>query len=195
MRVFQAAKVPRPRGVKQFSIESVPAHLRLDVEIGCGVGMHPIKYVRTHQDRYLVAIEHTRIKYEKFAGRLAHHEKLERLLPVHADAVEWITHFLPPSSVDRYLILYPNPEPKRESARWYAMPFMEKLKETLKPGGELILATNKEYYAEGARHFMKEVWGFRLESDQLVDFEPRTHFEKKYRSRNEVCWNLLFRKN
>lgn len=195
MRIFKPEHVPKPQGVADFSMSQVPQGLALDIEIGCGVGLHPIRYVQQNPDRYLVAIEQTRIKFEKFAGRLSHHEKMDRLWPVHADAIEWITHFLVPSSVDRFFILYPNPKPKNESQRWYAMPFMERLRDTLKPGGEIILATNEEYYVRGARRYMKDVWKFLIVKDSPVDFRPRTHFEKKYLARGEVCWDLVFKKS
>ena len=85
----------------------MPAGMRLDVEVGCGVGYHPIRYARANPDRFLIAIEHTHTRFEKFERRLAHHEKLQNLLAVHADAVEWITHSLPEESVDRYYFLIP----------------------------------------------------------------------------------------
>jgi tRNA (guanine-N7-)-methyltransferase len=197
MRKFQAEQVPYPRGVAPFDLSSVPAGMPLDIEVGCGVGLHPIRYAQEHPERYLVAIEHTRMKFEKFAGRLAHHAPFPNLLAVHADAVEWITHFIPASSVDRYFFLYPNPWPRArdEGRRWYAMPFMEKIIETMKPGATLALATNESYYAEGAAVFLTRDWGLRLlERKELRenDLKPRTHFERKYLARGQVCFNLVF---
>lgn len=175
----------------------------LDVEIGCGVGLHPIRYAHSHPDRFLVAIEQTRTKYEKFAGRVANHEGLSNLLPVHADAIEWITHFVLEGSVDRYFFLYPNPnpKPKDENKRWYAMPFMEKVLSTLKPGGTLAIATNEAFYARDAEAFLTRIWGMTLverreihQSRMPAGF-PRTHFEKKYLERGQICFDLLLRKD
>jgi tRNA G46 methylase TrmB len=171
----------------------------LDIEVGCGVGLHPIRYARSHPERYLVAIEHTRMKFEKFAGRLAHHDPLKNLWPVHADAIEWITHFVPAGSVDRYFFLYPNPWPKSrdESRRWYAMPFMEKVIETMKAGATLELVTNESYYSEGAERYFTETWGLRLLSKKALkqgDILPRTHFERKYLARGQTCFDLVLGK-
>lgn len=201
MRKFQPSRIPFPRGVEPFDVRAVPNGMPLDIEVGCGVGLHPIRYATENPDRYLVAIEHTRIKFEKFAGRLAHHAPFQNLLAVHADAVEWITHFVPDASVSRYLFLYPNPWPRPgdERRRWYAMPFMEKVIETMKPGATLELATNEPFYAEGARRFMTEEWGLKLVSDtelrseELKEYRPRTHFERKYLARGQVCFNLIFK--
>jgi tRNA G46 methylase TrmB len=201
MRKFQAERVPAPRGIAPFDLSQIPQGMPLDIEVGCGVGLHPIRYAQEHPERYLVAIEHTRMKFEKFAGRLSHHAPFSNLLAVHADAIEWITHFLPAASVDRYFFLYPNPWPRPgdERRRWYAMPFMEKVIETMKPGATLELATNEEFYAEGARQFMTNEWGLKLIEDQRLqqqnldaEYQARTHFERKYLARGEVCFNLIF---
>ena len=40
----------------------------LDIEIGCGVGLHPIQYQAKNLERTLVAIEHTKEKYERAPG-------------------------------------------------------------------------------------------------------------------------------
>lgn len=201
MRRFRADKIPLPISAPLWDPTRLPAGMPLDVEVGCGVGFHPIRYARSNPDRFLIAIEHTHTRFEKFERRLAHHEKFENLLAVHADAVEWVTHSLSPESVDRYFFLYPNPWPKSgdEKKRWYAMPFMEKVIETLKAGGTLRLATNERDYAEGAREFLKREWGLTLlEEQQLKGVgaqSPRTHFEKKYLERGETCIDLLFQKS
>lgn len=74
------------------------------------------------------------------------------------------------------------------------MPFMAVLKQRLIPGGELILATNIEHYADEAQEQMTSEWKFILTSRSLVSNQssPRTHFEKKYLERGERCWNLTF---
>jgi tRNA G46 methylase TrmB len=197
MRKFQTEQIPLPRGVEPFHLSQVPAGMPFDIEVGCGVGLHPIRYAKENPDRFLVAIEHTRMKFEKFAGRLAHHEKFPHLLAVHADAVEWITHYVPKASVDRYFFLYPNPwpKPRDEGRRWYAMPFMEKVIETMKPGATLELATNEAFYAEGARRFLTQEWGLKLILDREIqgqEITPRTHFERKYLARGQVCFSLTF---
>lgn len=80
------------------------------------------------------------------------------------------------------------------------MPFMGFLKNCLKPhSGEIILATNMRWYADGALEMMVHEWGFVLKDRQelslsqgLPDGFPRTHFEKKYLLAGETCFNLVF---
>ena len=108
----------------------------MDIEIGCGVGLHPITYAKIHPDRNLVALEHTKEKFDKFWGRYENHASLDNLYPIHGNAISWISAHIKPASVSRYFLLYPNPWPKarHKNRRWAAMPFMAKLHETLAVG-------------------------------------------------------------
>lgn len=168
----------------------------LDVEIGCGVGLHPIQYQKQNPKRNLVAIEHTREKFEKFERRFKNHGSPKNLFPVHANGISWVSQQLPENSVDRFFFLYPNPNPKPGglNKRWHAMPFMHKVLEVLKPGGELTLATNEKFYRDEALEYFLEFWGLKLKEETTLekDFPHRTHFEKKYLERDEHCYNLVF---
>jgi tRNA (guanine-N7-)-methyltransferase len=194
-RVFQAEKVLKPRKLDQFKLPEKQLEF-LDIEIGCGVGWHPIQYAKANPDRYLVAIEHTREKFEKFRKRVENHQALGNLLPVHANAIAWITHSLKPESVAKIFILYPNPEPKAPNQRWIRMPFMSKLTEVLKPDGEIILATNELFYRDEIIQFA-QTSGLKVKRERRLTLtdSPRTHFEKKYLARGEVCFDLVLVKS
>lgn len=174
----------------------------LALEIGPGVGLHPIKFARENPQKALVAIEHTRNKYEKFKRRHQNHAELTNLLPVHANAISWAHHVLSQDALDECLILYPNPAPKASdlAKRWYAMPFMGRLIELIRPGGTLTLATNKAYYEQEASEWLTQFWGLQLlQKNELTQqnwpsHKHRTHFERKYLQRAEICYNLIFKK-
>lgn len=192
-RLFRIDNVPRLIGSPEF----IPPESPLDVEIGCGVGLHPIQYAKAHPNRYLVAIEQTRNKFAKFQRRFDHHH-LPNLLPVHANAISWVSHRLNDHSVDNFYFLYPNPNPKGKdfNKRWHAMPFMEKVLACLKPSGRIHLATNEAFYAVEARANFERVWNLetvKFERIQAGDITPRTHFERKYLARRETCFDMIFR--
>lgn len=195
MREFSPAKVPVPPDFRPLPLGKYGA---VDVEIGCGVGFHPIRYALENPDRQLIAFERTKEKYAKFLGRLAGHPPLPNLVPVHGDAVAWIAHGLGPASVDRYFILYPNPYPKesQRNRRFHEMPFFSHLVKTLKVKGSLTLSTNVPALAVEARERITQGWGLSLEEETVVPAteRPRTHFEKKYLARGDTCWNLIFRR-
>jgi tRNA (guanine-N7-)-methyltransferase len=192
-RFFEPSKIPLPPDFYRLPLDpSRP----VDVEIGCGVGFHPLRYARENPDRQLVAFEKTSAKFAKFTSRIENHASLPNLFPVHGDAVAWISHAFQPDTVDRYFLLYPNPYPKesQRNLRFHAMPFFSYLRATLKRGGTITMATNEEFLVREARTTMREQWGLTLvECRELARTDsPRTHFEKKYLERGMRCWNLVW---
>lgn len=196
IRKFDRGSLPLPRA--PLSFEKLPGGL--EIEIGCGTGLHPESLARRHPDRTVIAIEHTHERFGKFERRLASQtDRPSNLIAIHANAISWIAHAVAPASVDRYHLLYPNPYPRTRDRgrRWHWMPFFAVLRETLKPGGELVLATNLDWYAREAAGAITGAWGLELvEESTLVSGRqlPRTAFEKKYLERGETCWNLRFRR-
>ncbi len=199
MRKFSSEKVTAPKGATLFQRpSSIPDDCPIDLEIGCGVGWHSISYSQKHPERFLIAIERTSEKFKRFQRRYQHHCAIYNLLPVHADSVPWVVHCLPDGLLSRIFILYPNPYPKNPAARFFRMPFFEEL---LKKGKEELtihLATNEKFYRNEAIKIASEHWPLVLESQRTLTREnfpnPRTHFEKKYLLRGEICYDLVFRK-
>lgn len=193
MRPFSVEKIPKP---KDFCIFPFDVNLPLDVEIGCGVGFHPISYAKANPKRQLLAFERTD-KFFSFERRVKNHSEMKNLFPVHGDAISWISHLFGPERVDRYFILYPNPYPKKkqENLRFPHMPFFSHLVLTMKKGGTVEFATNCSSYGADIEKQLP-AQGLTLQEKRVVDRDcpPRTHFEKKYLSRGEACWSYLYRK-
>lgn len=176
----------------------------LDIEIGCGVGLHPLEYIQLNASRKIIALERTKTKFNKFLNRFNSHLKFfphlsQNLLPVGEDAISFIVEFIGEETVENYFLLHPNPYPKFRhlNKRWYAMPAMSLLVSTLKPGGFIHLATNQEYYYKEALDYMQNVWGFFIKKKNIYykqDIKGRTHFEKKYLSRGDAIFNVIFQK-
>jgi tRNA (guanine-N7-)-methyltransferase len=200
IRPFDATTVPLPSAPGPV-VDFWNIAVATDLEIGPGVGWHPITYAKSNPSRRLIAIEHSQARFESFARRHASHG-LANLFPVHANAVHWITHHVPAGKIERIFILFPNPYPKQgqRNKRWHAMPFREQLVRALVPGGKLLLATNEKFYAEEAAEMLSHTEGLSLVDKMTYsrDHErgqtPRTHFEKKYLQRGETCYELVFRK-
>jgi len=199
VRPFSTESVPKPpisdltSGALQRILNSGKP---LDLEIGSGVGLHPIQYTQRHLKRNLIAIEQTTNKYKKFEGRFKSHNMPSNLLPIHADAVHWISHFLPKKSLENCFILFPNPYPKKKQSnlRWVNMPFMSQLILCLKPGGRIHLATNVTDYAEEALDRFDSLWNLNKISYEKSSnsIHARTHFEKKYLAQNQTIHDLIF---
>lgn len=188
-----------PKPLLEFNLSNQRRDFKaLDIEIGAGQGLHAIQYCRNNPERLLLAVEKTHVRFEQLNQRREGHPQIENLVTLHADAVAFVSHYLPPESLDRVFLLYPNPYVKAKQAnlRWHNRPFLSELLKKMNNGAELTLATNLEWYAKEAATALTTQW--RLEMLEFTsiahDFHPRTHFEKKYLIRGETCWNLKFRK-
>lgn len=173
----------------------------VDIEIGCGVGLHPIKYCSSHPDRQLIAIEHTAAKFSKMIRRKDRHQ-LDNLFCIHGNGIAFLAKHGRQNSLDQAFLLYPNPNPKpnHQNKRWHAMPFMGHLWSCLKPGGLVTLVTNEKWYFEEALQFFKEEWNFPVENafsftqEDLSLSQQRTHFERKYLGAGQTCYEIHLRK-
>ncbi len=178
----------------------------IDLEIGCGVGFHPIRRALTEPSRALLAVEHTALKFKKFAGRIrSHREKgmgLENLIPLHMNAIDLVARWAPEDLFDTVYLLYPNPHPKEKQAnqRWLRMPFFGRLLKSVRPGGRIVLATNIESYWSEANEFALLTWGLESDSDRVFTsskvppFAGRTHFERKTLATGGTCFESIWRK-
>ncbi len=183
-RKFKPEKLFKPR---DFANPEVTDNCYL--EIGAGRGLHAVQFAQANPDKQLIAIERTRVKYEDFSKR-SKKEKLDNLTPVHADAIPWVVHALPPQSLNGVFLLYPNPEPKNAQQRWLNMPFFEFLLSRLKPEAKIVLATNIKDYFEEAIEQTKQAWQLPYKSFEVDKDSKRTHFEIKYLARGEACYQL-----
>lgn len=197
MRAFTTREIPKP--ALDFQIPDALAGL--DLEIGAGQGLHAIRYCQANPERVLVAIEKTSAKFAGLAQRRTNHPGLTNLIAIHADAVAFVRYYVQDASLDRVFLLYPNPYPKARQAnlRWHNRPFFSLLLQKMKADAELHLATNLAWYADEAKSAFVNHWGLSLLSEGVIESSdrnrPRTHFEKKYLERGEVCRNLVFKKS
>ncbi|MEO5667296.1 MAG: hypothetical protein ABIR96_04480 [Bdellovibrionota bacterium] len=199
MRVFDSSKIPPPRGFESF--RAPPGFDRYALEIGAGAGWHATVYATTHPETCLFAVEHSRARFSRLESR-ARHAHLKNFLIFHADAESFVVHCVADVSLDRVMILYPNPYPKasQSNKRWHEMPFMAALLSKMKAEAVLEFATNEDSYAADFFERMTETWGLEIIANQRIskdadpDFKARTHFEKKYFERGEMLHLMEFRR-
>ncbi|MFN8791498.1 MAG: SAM-dependent methyltransferase [Bdellovibrionales bacterium] len=198
LRSFNREKVPYPRVDSESLTQFLQNSPHLSIEIGCGVGLHPMTWSKQHPDRQLLAIEKTQEKFRKFQTRYRDEGAPSNLFPLHAHAVSVIAHFVKDESVEDYYFLFPNPEPKSPQSRWIRMPFFSEILRTLKPEGRIHFATNKKEYHEEIEDWAVAAWGLQLAKKTLSDKAAlgtaRTHFEKKYLERGNTIYSTVWRK-
>lgn len=196
-RRFRAEAVPRPS--LDFSFErELASYAEVHLEIGAGQGLFAIQHALAHPRALVIAIEQTHVRFARLKGRRERHPALVNLRVFQADAVAFITHFVPAASLDRVHILYPNPYQKHRQSnlRWHNRPFFSHLIGKLKAGGDLILATNLDCYVEEAQARIALDPDLTLIEKRRIPLnaQPRTHFEKKYLLAGQECFNLIARR-
>ena len=214
-RRFQPEALKPPRCSEALHRERVHRLMQetpwqIHLEIGAGKGMHALQWAENNPDKTLIAIERTAEKYQVFAERAAT-QALRNLIPVHADAIPYLVHYIPPASVTACFILYPNPEPHNPAQRWVNMPFFEFLLSRLCPLSQIYLASNIPAYLDEAENRLKEVWQLPYQRYAIDEsflslsaghrkwpcdntHPGRTHFERKYLLRGEPCGELSITK-
>ena len=198
---FQAERVPA-LSVLNLPIFKNPGFDFVDLEIGCGVGWHPIQYAQKNPNRCLIALEHGRDRFQSFSRRLNRHAELENLLALQADAIPYLTHRMPSQSLDRVMIYYPNPYPKNSQAnkRFHRMPFFEILLDRMKVGATLEIRSNEIGYITDAKDWLLNRWDMTLQSHSRIskltdfNFSAVTHFEQKYFQRGEPLEFIVLKK-
>lgn len=184
--------------LKWVQLSTQPLYL----EIGCGVGLHPIQFAKSNPNSRILAFERTRTKYQKSLQRFIGNGSPENALIVHGDASFFLSELFlknsSPSPIDGIFILYPNPYPKKSQSnlRLAHMPLTLVLNQILKQNATLTLASNKIEYITEAHELIPPKTSLIVTKNHKIESNasPRTHFEKKYLARGEDCFEIVFTK-
>lgn len=189
-----------------FTDDLLASTRKVILEIGCGVGWHPIQLATsisklpTSNQPCIVAIERTSNKFQAFQNRLLNHPEHQSIVcAVHGDAYHFVDRFFPSPRVDELWMLYPNPEMKRPNLRWYRSPSFKRVLEALRPGAHFHFATNLKDYAEAGIANIHQLGLETISHEEVSNvshphFLARSHFEKKYYNRGEVLFTTLYKK-
>ena len=190
-REFQSHLTPLPCLHQEVPLWK--SELDWDLEIGCGNGEFSLHRALKFPFRQIIAIEKTRNKIRKIKN------PPKNLWVLHTNAVWWVSHFAPKNFFRRIFILYPNIYIKNKQAhlRWVRRSFMSYLLERLKVTGTIEIRTNQNFYYQEVKEKMKDRFSYmKCVSDQSIVSEvSETAFERKYLSRGDDCWSLIFQKS
>ena len=171
----------------------------LTVEIGFGMGDSLLEMAMANPARNYLGIE----VHKPGVGKLLHGivaNDVSNIRILCHDAVEVLTHCLGAESIDRLLLLFPDPwHKKKHHKRRIVQPaFIELVRSRLQAGGTFHLATDWQPYAE----HMLEV----LEESALTNTQgegtywqkperPETKFERRGQRLGHGVWDLLYQKS
>lgn len=170
------------------------------VEIGFGNGENLLALASEHPGRDFLGIE----VHRPGVGRLLlglEARALGNVRVICHDAVEVLERQIAPQSVDEFLILFPDPWPKKRhhKRRLIQPPFAELLSSRLAEGGLLRLATDWQPYAEEMLETLAATAGLENLAPGGA-FAPRppervpTRFEVRGERLGHEVWDLAFRR-
>jgi tRNA (guanine-N7-)-methyltransferase len=118
---------------------------------------------------------------------------------LRADAAEIVRERIPDGALDRVLVFFPDPWPKkRHHKRRLIQPaFLDGLARVLRPGGQLHLATDWPDYAEHMHAVLDGHPAFEhtgADERQRPAYRPATHFEARGQRKGHPVRDLLYRR-
>lgn len=171
------------------------------LEIGFGNGASLLAMAQANPDNNYLGIEVHRPGVGTLLLQIERHE-IENIRVICADAVEVIRRNLADACLDAVYIFFPDPwhKTKHRKRRLVQVGFVELLRQKLRPGGLLHMATDWEDYAMHMLKVMQSVEGFtNLAADDRFCERPGyrllTKFEQRGLHLGHGVWDLMFRKN
>ncbi len=170
-------------------------------EIGFGNGRSLSTMAAANRDRDFIGVEvHT-----PGVGQILQHiaeDELTNLRVIRHDALDVLEHMIPPGSLDRLQLFFPDPWHKRRhhKRRIVQRSFTSLVASRLKPGGILHMATDWQDYARHMLEVMKESPEFENTAPAGEDYSPRpddrplTRFEQRGHRLGHGVWDLLWRR-
>jgi tRNA (guanine-N7-)-methyltransferase len=172
----------------------------VEMEIGFGDGEVLCELARRYPDTNYLGIE----VYRPGVGGLLLKLKRQQIANVRvicADAALVVAQRIPVSSLDAVYLLFPDPWPKKRhhKRRLLQQMFLDQLRERLRLGGRLHIATDWQAYAEHITMHAAQVPGLtRIIADAShgprAEQRPLTRFERRGQRVGHPIWELLFRR-
>lgn len=183
----------QPYDIKDIFNRSAP----LIMEIGFGMGASLLQSAQAKPDSNFIGIE---VHLPGVGALLADMDecKIENIRIFQNDAVEVLTSCIADNSIDKIMILFPDPWPKkRHHKRRLIQPdFLKLVFAKLKSGGHLHLATDWQPYASQMMQVVSAFTGFVNAAGAGCyangTLRPQTKFEMRGRQLGHQIWDLLF---
>lgn len=170
----------------------------LNLEIGFGMGQSLADMAEAAPEQDFIGVE---VHLPGVGALLKEVEDrgLENIRLYSIDANDVVDLCLPDAALDRVLVYFPDPWPKKKhhKRRLIQHDFVQRLRHKLRVGGVLHLATDWESYAEHMMEIMGESEGFENSVAPGAfaprpDERPMTKFEKRGENLGHGVWDLLF---
>ncbi len=170
------------------------------LEIGFGMGDSLCQMMAAEQEKDFVGIE----VHPPGVGRLLNNAaalELHNLRVYLGDAVDVLDECIPPQTVSRVQLYFPDPwhKKKHHKRRLVQPAFVAKVRRVLAIGGVLHMATDWLPYAEHMAEVMAVAEGFENTANEGMyvprpEFRPVTKFERRGQRLGHSVWDLVYRR-
>lgn len=168
------------------------------LEVGFGMGASLLQMAQSEADKNFIGIE----VHPPGVGRFincANEENLNNVKVYMADAVDVLTDCIADHSLDRFQLYFPDPwhKKKHNKRRIVQTEFMSLVRQKVRMGGQIHLATDWHDYAEHMMEVMSLVEGVENTAGEYCfaekpSFRPTTKFETRGENLGHGVWDLLF---
>lgn len=170
-------------------------------EIGSGKGRFLISSAAANSEINYLGIERA-AKYHRLIRQKVERLGLTNVRLLNTDAAHFVQTYVPPLSVHRYYILFPDPWPKKRhrKRRLITEAFLDHLLPTLAPGGSIHYKTDYLDYFEQmlsvsrVRTDLLELQCRTITPDQADPEAADTNFERKYLIQGRPIYSADYQK-
>ncbi len=166
------------------------------LEIGFGGGEHLAHQAALFPDVNFIGAEPFRNGVAKLLALIE--EKAIGNIHIYDDDVRYLLEKLPPASLNRIYVLYPDPWPKKRhhERRIVNADTLKQFHALLKPDGLLLFASDIDDYIEWAMRECREHGGFELAGNSAEPFENwlQTRYEAKAKREGRETRYLTFQR-
>ena len=170
--------------------EKIESRKPLVLEIGSGMGETTAEIAKANPEAEFVAVEVHGPGVGSLLNRI-HGEKIRNLRVVRHDAVEVLERMVADGSLAAVHLFFPDPWPKKRhhKRRLVQAPFVNLLKQKLKPGGVVHAATDWPDYAL----WIDEAFSGWGKASRGFAERPTTKFEARGRKLGHAIRDLYFK--
>ena len=177
--------------------------LPLELDLGCGDGLFLLQMAEAFPERNFLGVERLKGRVHLVANKIRR-SRLANLRILRLDTAHVVGWLLPPASVRRIHLLFPDPWPKKRHHKnriVRSAEFLDGVGRVLESDGELLHKTDQEdYFLETEEAVNAQLWSEQVcwesEDEELQPY-PETDFERQWishgRSISRGRWRRLDR--
>ncbi len=172
----------------------------VEMEIGFGDGEVLCDLAQRYPDTNYLGVDVYRPGIGSLLLKLER-QQITNVRVICADAALVVAQRIPENALEAIYLLFPDPWPKKRhhKRRLLQQTFLDQLRQRLRPGGRLHIATDWQAYAEHILTHAARVSGLtRIVADGSQGPRPKerpsTRFERRGQRLSHPIWELLFQR-